>query len=585
MSGLRSTSWVLLLAATACVGRMSSSTPMTREVNVVPSSALLTVGDEQRFTTTLVGVDGSVAWSLGEADGGLLSADGRFTATRAGTFHVVARVDDVTGSATVSVVERASSVSVSLSPHAVALAPGGIATFSASVTGATDPRVRFSVEGGGSITDAGVYTAPSTAGVFHVVARSVAAPDASDVATVTVTVRVPGVRTSWTASTAGMVSPHFDNGYGGAFDQSPEGRSDSVMICGWDESEPTALRLAFGVIGQTTPLTVLRFPNAGGNALDYGSCWQDTVRFDLHVAYGTFGDTITYWRFHPQRTGPGGAITGFTATQFSIGGAKAITYPAIQEFVDGNGVTRLALYGATPGAGTSANLQLLVSTAAAGVTPSSEADFTGPSGEPAAVTVVTLPVIAYDTACGFAQHRLSRKLELFFASGQHGATGPQRLATLTPSGGGFTLGAPRELPTGIGDAYARAGLGDEVWLLWADRATVHLSQVDSAGTLTLEAVPTPEDSFEDYRGPRHLALAPDGRLLVVWYLDSVTPARVRANVFDGQAWLGWLDTLPDPGTIFNYQPLQGLAQHDGALWGGTVLSVSGAETLVTTASF
>ena len=54
---------------------------------------------------------------------------------------------------------------------------------------------------------------------------------------------------------------------------------------------------------------------------------------------------IQYWRLHPQRTGTGGAITGFTTTHFVIDGAKEISYPAIQEFVDGNGVKRLAIYG------------------------------------------------------------------------------------------------------------------------------------------------------------------------------------------------------------------------------------------------
>ena len=67
--------------------------------------------------------------------------------------------------------------------------PGGTQTFAADVQNTSNKAVIFSVhEGaaGGSVTAAGVYTAPPTLGVYHVVATSVADQNFSAVAGVTV---------------------------------------------------------------------------------------------------------------------------------------------------------------------------------------------------------------------------------------------------------------------------------------------------------------------------------------------------------------------------------------------------------------
>src|SRR5512140_2163270 len=73
----------------------------------------------------------------------------------------------------------APTVSVVVAPASAALARGGTQAFSATVTAASDTSETWSVAEGaaaGSITAAGVYSAPSTAGTFHVVATSVADP-------------------------------------------------------------------------------------------------------------------------------------------------------------------------------------------------------------------------------------------------------------------------------------------------------------------------------------------------------------------------------------------------------------------------
>ncbi len=83
----------------------------------------------------------------------------------------------------------ATSVVVSLAPMAAQVQPGGSVPFTASVTGTADGGVAWSVQegaAGGSVDASGVYTAPPTAGTFHVVAASRVDPSRLQIASVTV---------------------------------------------------------------------------------------------------------------------------------------------------------------------------------------------------------------------------------------------------------------------------------------------------------------------------------------------------------------------------------------------------------------
>jgi hypothetical protein len=75
-----------------------------------------------------------------------------------------------------------------VAPDHATLAAGKTAPFSASVSGTADTSVSWDVlePDGGSVSTAGLYTAPGTAGVFHVRARSNADPSAAGESTVTV---------------------------------------------------------------------------------------------------------------------------------------------------------------------------------------------------------------------------------------------------------------------------------------------------------------------------------------------------------------------------------------------------------------
>ena len=80
-------------------------------------------------------------------------------------------------------------VVVTVTPAATTVTTNGMATLTASVYNSSNTQVTWSVveAGGGTITSAGVYTAPATAGAYHVKATSVADPTKSATATVTIT--------------------------------------------------------------------------------------------------------------------------------------------------------------------------------------------------------------------------------------------------------------------------------------------------------------------------------------------------------------------------------------------------------------
>jgi uncharacterized protein YjdB len=80
-------------------------------------------------------------------------------------------------------------VSVTMSPPSLSLFAGRTQQFTATVSGATDPSVTWSLQEGaaaGSINSSGLYIAPAAAGTFHIVATSVA--DKTKTATATVQV-------------------------------------------------------------------------------------------------------------------------------------------------------------------------------------------------------------------------------------------------------------------------------------------------------------------------------------------------------------------------------------------------------------
>jgi hypothetical protein len=101
-----------LVALAGCGGGGGSSAPATITVTVNPATITVKPGNSQTFSATVDGpaVDKSVVWSVREANGGTITAAGRYTSPLLeGTFHVVATsVADSTKSGEAAVKVRAS---------------------------------------------------------------------------------------------------------------------------------------------------------------------------------------------------------------------------------------------------------------------------------------------------------------------------------------------------------------------------------------------------------------------------------------------------------------------------------------------
>lgn len=169
-------------------------------VTIAPRTATVTAGGTLSFTATVTGsANGAVTWSVLDAGCGSVSATGLYTAPAAAAACRVAATSVADPSkrdvATVTVTVP-QPVSVSVSPAAGAVDSCRTLALTATVTGAADGSVTWSVlEGaaGGSVSAAGVYTAPDSAGTYRVVATSRADPTKSATATVTVSDRILSV--------------------------------------------------------------------------------------------------------------------------------------------------------------------------------------------------------------------------------------------------------------------------------------------------------------------------------------------------------------------------------------------------------
>lgn len=181
---------------TGSVDPLKIPVPPIRPV-IAPILTTLVVKGTTTFTADVLrSVNKKVTWSVVETNGGTISDTGVYTAPSIeGIYHVKAvSVADPTwpAIATVKVVTGVP-LSVAIDQTSATLAPSGSKTFTATVTGTSNIQVNWSVveTNGGSISSSGVYTAPATAGTYHVKAVSAADTTKSSTATVTVTAIAP----------------------------------------------------------------------------------------------------------------------------------------------------------------------------------------------------------------------------------------------------------------------------------------------------------------------------------------------------------------------------------------------------------
>ena len=203
----RSTRSVLEVVALVFLACAKSAVPegaaQRVAVAVEPASTQVRAGGSVAFTAVVTGaVNVGVSWDVIETGGGSMDAAGLYTAPQTpGTFHVRAStLADPTVQTTAAVtVTAAPLVRVEVSPATGAVHSCQKLAFTATVTGASDSSVTWSVQegaSGGAIDASGNYTAPSAAGTYHVVATSQADPTESAVAQVNVTDQVLSVAVS-----------------------------------------------------------------------------------------------------------------------------------------------------------------------------------------------------------------------------------------------------------------------------------------------------------------------------------------------------------------------------------------------------
>ena len=190
----------------ACSAEVTSpnepAAPNAVAVQVQPPSAQVRPGGSVTFAAVVTGTAvTTVNWTVQEGTpGGSVTSGGAYTAPgTAGTYHVVATSQADTTKSGTAAVTVTPPVAVAISPKTATVAASGTQTFTATVSGATNTAVTWSLQetsGCGSVTQAGVYTAPAAAATCHVVATSQADTTKSDVATVTVTAPPPPVTVS-----------------------------------------------------------------------------------------------------------------------------------------------------------------------------------------------------------------------------------------------------------------------------------------------------------------------------------------------------------------------------------------------------
>lgn len=185
----------LLLVITSCGSPSTPAVlappPPPSAVVVTPAAVTLHRGETQQFTAKVTGpIDETVTWSA-DAGFGSIDSTGLYTAPPdfdGATVIVTAtsHADPGTsGTATVTL----PAVAFTIAPNPITVAPSASLTFTATVVGLGSSQVGWTIQGtgGGTITNAGLYTAPSGSGIFSVVATSSANANYSTSATVLVT--------------------------------------------------------------------------------------------------------------------------------------------------------------------------------------------------------------------------------------------------------------------------------------------------------------------------------------------------------------------------------------------------------------
>ncbi len=182
---------------TGSANSASAQVTVTGPVVISPTTATLTTGTTEQFSASVQGVTSpTFTWSVDGVTGGnstigTVDTTGKYTApSQAGSHTVTASDGTGTGD---SARAQVTVFSLTISQTGATVAPGGTQQFAATIHGIANTAVTWWVDGisggnnsVGTVSTAGLYTAPTATGAHNVTAKSVAYPSDSVTARVTV---------------------------------------------------------------------------------------------------------------------------------------------------------------------------------------------------------------------------------------------------------------------------------------------------------------------------------------------------------------------------------------------------------------
>src|SRR5215472_7555551 len=162
-----------LILLTSCGGGSGNTNTHNVVLAISPNNITLNQGATQHFSVT----GDAVTWSVSEGGaGGSINSSGFYTAPNAaGTFHVVATSQSDSSVSAITLVTVNKVGIAGQSPFNIARNESAPLAGNVSVTGTVNIALSWSVQegaAGGTITAAGVYTAPAAFGTYHVVVTS-----------------------------------------------------------------------------------------------------------------------------------------------------------------------------------------------------------------------------------------------------------------------------------------------------------------------------------------------------------------------------------------------------------------------------
>src|SRR5438874_570703 len=214
-------------------------------VSISPTTAIVQAGNSQQFSASLVGTaNATLNWLVngiqsGNSVVGSISSQGLYTAPGqvSSNSSVIVTASDGTGqaNASVTVVPPATSVSVSISPTSASVQVGQSKQFTATISGTTNTAVNWLVNGGlggnstvGTISSAGLYTAPSSVPGNSVTVTAQSAYDSTSSANATVTVTPSSTPVSLSVSATTSIA-HGYNIYRGTVSGGPYTRINASL--------------------------------------------------------------------------------------------------------------------------------------------------------------------------------------------------------------------------------------------------------------------------------------------------------------------------------------------------------------------